>query len=75
MAADITEGQGRRSSKEFSCFLANAKGSLLELDTHLELLFRVSYLNEKQHLELRNKMNEVCKIINGLLRSLTKTDI
>lgn len=72
IVANIAEGQGRRSSKEFCHFLANARGSLLELDTHLELSFRVSYLNEKQHLELRNKMNEVGKIINGLLRSLTK---
>lgn len=33
IAANIAEGQGRRSSKEFQLFLTNARGSLLELDT------------------------------------------
>ena len=33
--ANIAEGQGRRSKREFQQFLGNARGSLLELDTHL----------------------------------------
>ena len=37
--ANIAEGQGRRSKKEFQQFLAHSRGSLLELDTHLELGF------------------------------------
>lgn len=52
IAANIAEGQGRRSSKEFQHFLSNARGSLLELDTHLELSFRVGYLNKEQYLNL-----------------------
>ena len=38
--ANIAEGQGRRLSQEFHQFLANARGSLMELDTHLEVAFR-----------------------------------
>jgi four helix bundle protein len=33
--ANIAEGQGRRMNKEFQMFLGHARGSLLELDTHL----------------------------------------
>lgn len=72
IAANIAEGQGRRLSKEFQQFLANARGSLLELDTHLELSFRVGYLNETHHKELKDKINEVGRILNGLMRSLKK---
>ena len=39
--ANIAEGQGRRSKPEFCQFLGNARGSLLELDTHLELALRL----------------------------------
>ena len=42
--ANIAEGQGRRSKSEFGQFLGNARGSLLELDTHLELALRLNYL-------------------------------
>ena len=43
--ANIAEGQGRRLSKEFVYFLANSRGSLLELDTHLEAATRLGFLN------------------------------
>ena len=70
--ANIAEGQGRRSSKEFQQFPANARGSLLELDTHLELSFRVGYISKNQHNEMREKTSEVGRILNGLMRSLNK---
>jgi four helix bundle protein len=49
IAANIAEGQGRRLSGEFEQFLGNARGSLLELDTHIELAFRVGYITKQQH--------------------------
>ncbi|CAN5811683.1 four helix bundle protein [soil metagenome] len=70
--ANIAEGQGRRSSKEFQQFLANSRGSLLELDTHLELSFRVGYINKNQHNDLKEKISEVGRMLNGLMRSLNK---
>lgn len=70
--ANIAEGQGRRLSGEFQQFLGNARGSLLELDTHLELSFRVGYINKNQHNDLKDKISEVGRILNGLMRSLIK---
>ncbi len=70
IAANIAEGQGRRFNKEFQQFLANARGSLLELDTHLELAFRVGYIDKELYKNLRNQSDEVGRILNGLLRSL-----
>lgn len=69
--ANIAEGQGRRSKPEFKQFLTNARGSLLEVDTHLEVALRVGYLNAIEYHAVREKLNEVGRIINGLMRSLT----
>ncbi|HYP00783.1 MAG TPA: four helix bundle protein [Pyrinomonadaceae bacterium] len=68
--ANIAEGQGRRLTKEFQQFLAHARGSLLELDTHLELALRLHYLNTEQHGAVQHKVDEVGRLLNGLLRSL-----
>ena len=69
--ANIAEGQGRRSKSEFRQFLGNARGSLLELDTHLEVALRLDYLGTQEHSQLRGQIHEVGRILNGLLRSLT----
>lgn len=68
--ANIAEGQGRRSKTEFRQFLGNARGSLLELDTHLELALRLNYLTPSQHEGIYGQVQEVGRILNGLLRSL-----
>ena len=68
--ANIAEGQGRRSKKEFQQFLGHARGSLLELDTHLELALRFGYINSESHQNILPQLQEVGRILNGLLRSL-----
>lgn len=70
IAANIAEGQRRRLSGEFQQFLGNARGSLLELDTHIELAFRVGYITKQQHINLQEIINEVGRILNGLMRSI-----
>lgn len=70
VAANVAEGQGRRLAREFHQFLGNARGSLLELDTHIELAYRVGYIDDKQFKELQEKINEVGRILNGLMRSI-----
>jgi four helix bundle protein len=69
--ANIAEGQGRRAKPEFCQFLGNARGSLLELDTHLELSLRLKYLTPSQHERIQKDVVEVGRLTNGLLRSLT----
>ena len=67
--ANIAEGQGRRLTKEYLYFLANSRGSLLELDTHLEIAVRLRYLSEDTYSNLKNQLDEVTKILNGLMRA------
>jgi four helix bundle protein len=69
--ANIAEGQGRRQKGEFRQFLGNARGSLLELDTHLELALRLKYLRTEDYLGILEQVHEVGRLINGLLRALS----
>jgi len=68
--ANIAEGQGRRLFGEFLQFLGNARGSLLELDTHLEIAQRLCMLSEEVHSALMGQLIEVRKLLNGLMRSI-----
>ncbi len=52
MPANIAEGQGREHTKEFLNHLSIARGSLMELETHLLLSRRVGFLNQVQLEEL-----------------------
>jgi four helix bundle protein len=71
--ANIAEGQGRRLTKEFVYFLANARGSLWDLDTHLESATRLGLLSSDTHLELQVQLDEVGRILNGLMRSVSNS--
>jgi four helix bundle protein len=71
--ANIAEGQGRRQTKEFLYFLANARGSLWELDTHLEAAFRLGFLLSIAYEELRSQLDEVGRMLNGLMRSVEQS--
>jgi four helix bundle protein len=68
--ANIAEGQGRRLSGEFIHFLGNARGSLLELDTHLEIALRLGYIEQKMYQPVQDQIQEVGRILNGLIRSI-----
>lgn len=71
--ANIAEGQGRRLAKEFVYFLANARESLWELDTHLESARRLGFINHDTHHELQSQLDEVGRILNGLMRSVSNS--
>ena len=68
--SNIAEGQGRRLSKEYLYFLANARGSLLEVDTQLEIAVRLRYLPTDKYTELKKQLDEIARMLNGLMRSV-----
>ena len=68
--ANIAEGEGRVSKKEFGRFLSIAHGSLRELETHLMIAERLEYLTAEAVEQLLNLAGEVGRLITGLLKSL-----
>ena len=69
--ANIAEGQGRTSAKEFMHHLSIARGSLLELETHALLAQRLGYLSGEVANDLLSRADEVSRLITVLSRSLS----
>lgn len=65
--SNIAEGRGRASRKEFIQFLAQARGSLLEVQMQLELSLRLGYLERQAFSRLDQSAAEVGRILNGLI--------
>jgi four helix bundle protein len=68
--ANIAEGAGRNSSKEFMHFLSNAQGSASEVDTELLIAHRLGYLNNDDYLEPRAALDNIGRMITGLSQHL-----
>jgi four helix bundle protein len=68
--ANIAEGQGRQSLREFLHHVSIANGSLYELETHLIGANRFGYLSAQELDSLLNRCAEVGRLLHGLMRNL-----
>lgn len=68
--ANIAEGWGRDSSQNFINYLKIAKGSLYELETHLIVSKNINYISAETLEDVQIKIDEISKIINGLIKSI-----
>ena len=71
--ANIAEGQGRNSDKEFANFLNIAHGSIAETQSHLYIALDLSYLNQNDFDEIYNLLDEVARMTMSLMKHLRKT--
>ena len=69
--ANVAEGQGRNSSKEFRQFLAISLGSVAELETHLIIAKEIEYINSEELDPLLSLLDRIRKMIKGLSGSIT----
>ena len=69
--ANIAEGRGRRSYREYRVYLRRARGSLMELETHIEIARRQSLLESDSAQELLAQSLRVVQLINGVIRSVS----
>lgn len=70
IASNIAEGYGRLTDTQFRHFLGNARGSLYEMQTQIELAADLGYLDKEGKNQLMEQGSEVARLINGLLASL-----
>jgi four helix bundle protein len=70
--ANIAEGQGREHTKEFLHHLSIARGSLMELETHLVLCQRVGLLEQAKLDPLLALTDRISRMLSGLRKALAK---
>lgn len=68
--ANIAEGYGRETSREYVRFLRIAQGSLKELETHLILASRVELVLSEEIDRLLRECETVGKLLRALIRSM-----
>src|SRR5438552_10671673 len=70
--ANIAEGQGREHTKEFLNHLSMARGSLMELETHLLLSHRVGLLQERDFQPLMLLSERISQMLSRLRQALER---
>jgi four helix bundle protein len=65
--SNIAEGQARFSPNEFFFFLAQARGSLVEVETQLMIAQNLEYFTPEHGRQLLIEAGELGKILNGLI--------
>ena len=68
--SNIAEGNSRNTIKDYINFLYIARGSANEINCFLLLSRDLEYINEEIYFELKNKIEIIIKLLNGLINSL-----
>ena len=70
VAANIAEGQARRTTGEFLQSPGMARGSLAKLETFIEPCARLGYIDPPNSAPLSNACVEINKMLAALMQSL-----
>ena len=68
--ANIAEGHGREHLGDYLHHLSCANGSLMELETHLLIASRLSYITEAQVESVLKRTAELGRMLAGLISKL-----
>ena len=68
--ANIAEGSGRGTKRDFTNFLRIAQGSLRELETYLELTVEIELLSRENTESLQTEIDSIARLLNRLIQSL-----
>ena len=72
VAANIAEGNGRFTKPDRRRFFGIARGSVQECVPLLELTRRQGLLSVSRHRELRAELEEIARMLAGLIKGLEK---
>lgn len=68
--SNIAEGKAHYSNRDFVRFLRHARGSLAEIETQVLIAQQRKYLKSETATKLAEKIDELGRILSGLINSL-----
>lgn len=68
--SNIAEGKGRLTDRDRARFFSQARGSLLELETQVEIARQLHYLADADASSLLSLSDEVGRMLSSLLESI-----
>ena len=72
IVANIAEGSGRRSTKDYIHFISIAQGSLYEVHAHLTMANDVGYTTLDSDHKIWTELRNIDKMLDGLITSLER---
>ena len=69
--SNIAEGHGRGSDKSFALFLRQARGSLNELETQMELARRLHFSPDCDYSAALQEIDEIERMLTAFVANLT----
>lgn len=69
--ANIAEGSARGTARDYSNFLAIAKGSLMETETYLLLAIKLGYVSESDSTKALDLVSQVSKMLTAIRAKLS----
>jgi four helix bundle protein len=70
----IAEGKAHYSNRDFVRFLRHWRGSLAEIETQILIAQQRKYLDSDTMTNLTHKIDELGRILSGLIKSLSKAE-
>jgi four helix bundle protein len=72
--SNIAEGHGRKSTGAYLNHISISYGSLMELETQIQIALRLNFISTDELHRLLEKTNEIGKMLNGLKNSLASKE-
>jgi four helix bundle protein len=68
--ANMAEGWGRQTTKEYIQSLRISRGPLLELETEMLIAFNLNYIDKSDFTAINERISEISKMLNSLISKL-----
>jgi four helix bundle protein len=72
--SNVAEGKAHYSNRDFVRFLRHARGSLAEIETQVLIAQQRRYLTAETATNLSQKIDELGRILSGLINSLNEAE-